>query len=65
MESWRWQRLSSRGHTGRHPGPYWATSTELGGAREYAGCLDVQSPGKHEVSPRGLAARMMVHTFLK
>ncbi len=38
---------------GRHPGPYWATSTELVGAREYTGCLGVQSPGKHEGSPEG------------
>ncbi len=45
---WRWHRLSIHGQIGRHPRPYWATSTELGGAREYAGCLGVQSPGKHE-----------------
>ncbi len=49
-------RLSNCEHTGRPPGPYWATSTELAGAREYAGCLDVQSPEKRVLSPEGLAA---------
>ncbi len=41
--------------------PYRATSTELVGAREYAGCLDVQSPGKREWSPEGWITRRWVH----
>ncbi len=55
VEFWWWRRLSIHKLpcTGRHPGPYWATSTELGGAREYAGCPGVQSPGKHAGSPEG------------
>ncbi len=32
-------------------GTYWATSTELKGARGYVGYLDVQSPVYYELSP--------------
>ncbi len=44
----------------KHPQTYWETSRvilghqyELVGAIEYAGCLGVQSPGKHAGSPEG------------
>ncbi len=57
-----WHRLSSYGRTGRHPWPYWATSTELEGARGFAGCLGVQSPVLCELSPEGLNVGRMVGT---
>ncbi len=53
VEFWRWCRLSIHECTERHPGPYWATNTELGGVRKYAGFLGVQSLGKHAGSPEG------------
>ncbi len=60
-----WHRLSSCRRTGWHPRPYWATSTELDGARGFAGCLGVQSPVLRELSPEGLnAGRMVRASFL-
>ncbi len=50
-----------------HPRTYWetyrATSTELGGAREIAGCLGVQSPGKDAGSPEGKSSRRWARRF--
>ncbi len=45
VEFWRWRRLSIHERTGRHPGSYWATSTEPGGAREYTGCPEESMQG--------------------
>ncbi len=45
-------RLSSCGRTGWHPGSYWATRTELEGARGSVCCLGVQSPEYCAMSPR-------------
>ncbi len=54
METWRWCRLSIRGHTGRHPGPYGATSAWRS-KREYAGCLDIQNRGSVNGAKKGVS----------
>ncbi len=49
-----WHRLSSCGRTGWHPGSYWATRTELEGARGSVCCLGVQSPNIVHWAPEGV-----------